>query len=30
MFFFMDGFRGYNQIFVALEDEEKMTFYTHM
>lgn len=24
----MDGFNGYNQIHMALEDEEKMTFYT--
>lgn len=28
MFSFLDGFSGYNQICMALEDEEKTTFYT--
>ena len=26
---FMDGFSGYNQILIALEDREKTTFITH-
>ena len=25
-FYFLDGYSGYNQIFIALEDREKMTF----